>query len=291
MTPSQNTPTTRVRSSFGEDFRRFFTRGLAVLMPTLVTVAVVLYVLDLLWEYVGKHLLNGVRYTWLYLGRWGFVDERPAGYIGRALADEHFLTRVLGVVLAILAIYVLGLFIGNLIGRSFLRLGEAMLLKIPIIKAIYGPVKQVTEFLLADNTERFSGSRVVAVRPHESNIWSIGLVTGPAPPELQKTTGEPMVSVFIPSSPTAFSGYLLVVPRSQMVDLPLKVEEAMRLLVSGGVVLPPSMKPPGMKPPGMKSRGMKPVAGGDEPLGRPAGPPAVEADAATAKPVDAKPPT
>jgi uncharacterized membrane protein len=75
----------------------------------------------------------------------------------------------------------------------------------------------------------------VAVRPHSDEIWSIGLVTGAGIKSLTEAVGTDMVTVFIPSSPTSFSGYVLVVPRDRVIELPLSVEEAMRLLVTGGV--------------------------------------------------------
>src|SRR5688572_23088652 len=111
-------------------------------------------------------------------------------------------------------------------------------MKIPLIRAIYPAVKQVTDFVLAPGKARFEASRVVAVQPHVGGIWSIGLVTGAGLKSLDERVGEEMVMVFLPNSPAAFSGYVLVVPRSQVVDLPLTVEEAMRLFVSGGVILP-----------------------------------------------------
>ncbi len=80
-------------------------------------------------------------------------------------------------------------------------------------------------------------------------IWSIGLVTGSGLKPLSDSVGQEMVTVFVPSSPTAFSGYVLVVPRESVVELPLTVEEAMRLLVSGGVISPGSVVfEPGGKP-------------------------------------------
>jgi uncharacterized membrane protein len=113
---------------------------------------------------------------------------------------------------------------------------------LPLVKAVYPTVKQVTDFLLADRTSNFSGSRVVAVRPHAGNIWSVGLYTGS---EIHGITSEhEMVTVFIPSTPTAFTGYVVVVPREDIVELPLTVEEAMRLLLSGGVVEPNRKSPP-----------------------------------------------
>ena len=165
----------------------------------------------------------------------------PRAYIGRYWSEDQLSTKIVGVLLAVLAIYVLGLLIGNLIGRFFWRLGESLVMRLPIVRAIYPAVKQVTDFLLADKSDeagKFAGSKVVAIKPHASDIWSVALVTGPAPRSLSAATGEEMVTVFMPSSPTAFSGYVIVVPKSGVVELPLTVEEAMRMLVSGGVIIP-----------------------------------------------------
>jgi uncharacterized membrane protein len=144
----------------------------------------------------------------------------------------------MGVILAIIAVYIVGLLVGNLIGRVVWKSGEVMVMKIPVIRAIYPAVKQVTDFVLQERKPQFQASRVVACQPHEKGIWSIGLVTGPGVRSLSDLTGEEMVTVFVPSSPTAFSGYVLVVPRQSVVELPMTVEEAMRLLISGGVIAP-----------------------------------------------------
>ena len=118
-------------------------------------------------------------------------------------------------------------------------------MRVPLIRAIYPAVKQVTDFVLAERKQTFEGSRVVAVHARDPNVWSIGLVTGAGVRRLNEAVSEEMVTVFIPSSPTAFSGYVVVVPRDVVVELPLTVEEAMRLLISGGVISPESAaKPP-----------------------------------------------
>jgi uncharacterized membrane protein len=131
-------------------------------------------------------------------------------------------------------VYIVGVLVGNLIGRTAWRLAEAAVMRVPLIRAIYPAVKQVTDFLLAERKQSFEGSRVVAVHARDPDVWSIGLVTGSGLRRLNEAVNDDMVTVFIPSSPTAFSGYVVVVPRDRMVDLPLTVEEAMRLLVSGG---------------------------------------------------------
>ena len=239
-TDQPSRPPKRPRVGFGEDFRRFFLRGLAALLPTLITLSLLWWIWNFLWESLGRHLIFGIKWTWLSLAEGGYVRPEPAGYIGRYWSDELFRTRLIGVLLAILAVYVVGVFVGNFIGRQMWRIAEVAVMKIPIIRAIYPAVKQVTDFVIADKSTQFQGSRVVAVQPHEKGIWSIGLITGPGLPPLSAAVGEEMVTVFVPSSPTAFSGYVLVVPRQSVIELPLTVEEAMRLLVSGGVLVPSS---------------------------------------------------
>jgi uncharacterized membrane protein len=232
-------PRRRRRLGFGEDFRRFFLRGLAALMPTLITLWLLVWVWDFLWLNVGRLIISAIRVIWLQLSIRGIVPFAQPGYIGRALNDELIGTRVLGVLLAVVLVYVVGVFVGNLLGRTAWRLAEHGVMKIPLIRAIYPAVKQVTDFLLSDKSNsQFQGSKVVAVEPHEKGIWSIGLVTGSGLRPLTDATGREMITVFVPSSPTAFSGYVLVVPKDSVIELPLKVEEAMRLLVSGGVITP-----------------------------------------------------
>jgi len=114
-------------------------------------------------------------------------------------------------------------------------------MRLPLVKAIYPAVKQVTDYQLADRSARagqFQGSRVVAVQARSQGIWSIGLVTGSGYRPLNDAVHGDMVTVFIPSSPTSFSGYVVVAHREAIVDLPLTVEEALRMLISGGVIVP-----------------------------------------------------
>ena len=238
----------RVRIGFVDDFKRFFLGGLKALLPTLITISLVLWVWDLLWEHIGQYLITAIKSIWAWLSDEGLLPFQPKLYIGMYWSDDKIQTHVVGVLLAVLAVYVVGLIAGNLIGRTFWILGERIVMRIPIIRAIYPAVKQVTDFVLADRKEHFQANRVVAVQPHAGGIWSIGLVTGNGLRPLTERVGEEMITVFVPSSPTAFSGYVMVVPRSGVVELPMTVEEAMRLLVSGGVIEPSSMLKKALSP-------------------------------------------
>jgi uncharacterized membrane protein len=236
LTNDPNQPGLLRRPTFGQDFRRFFLSGMAALLPTLITFWLLVWAWNFLWEYLGRHLIFGIKWAWLQLAGVGVVRSEPAGYIGRYWSGDDVSTRILGVLLAVLLIYIVGVFIGNFIGRAFYRLIETAVMRLPLIRAIYPSVKQITDFILSNRSSQFVASHVVAVQPHEKGIWSIGLVTGAGPRPLSDFTGDEMVTVFVPSTPTAFTGYVLVVPRSAVVELPISVEEAMRMLVSGGVI-------------------------------------------------------
>lgn len=227
------------RVSFGEDFRRFFVSGMAAVLPTLITLWVLVKLWDFLWESLGRHIIDAIREIWFYLVEHGYLRAEPAAYIREYWSKDSLLTRVVGVLLAILLVYAVGVFVGNIIGRMFYRLGERLVMRIPLIRAVYPAVKQVTDFVLSNRRgDRFSTSHVVAVQPHDNGIWSIGLITGGSLKPLADAINQELVTVFVPSTPTAFSGYMLVVPRQKVVELPMTVEEAMRLLVSGGVITP-----------------------------------------------------
>lgn len=231
-------------------------RGLAAILPTLVTLWLLIWVWDFLWQNIGQYIINLLRITWDDAIEQGWLPFQTRHYIVSQLDDSHLGTRVLGVLLSIVLVYIIGVFVGNLIGRAFWGVAERALLRIPLVRAIYPAVKQVTDFVLADRAHQFQGSRVVAVQPHEQNIWSIGLVTNSGDWVLGGDGPEEMVTVFVPSTPTSFSGYTLVVPRRKVIDLPMSVEEAMRLLVSGGVIMPGEGKTAGRD-------SMNAMAGGD----------------------------
>jgi uncharacterized membrane protein len=238
--PAWPAPPPRERASFAEDFRRFFLRGLATILPTLITLWLLLWVWNFLWESLGRHIIFLIKWSWLELVRTGAFRFQTAGYIGRYWDPDLYpiRTRLLGVTLAILLVYAVGVLAGNLIGKTAWRMAESGVLRIPLVRAIYPAVKQVTDFVLEDHSRQLRGSRVVAVQPHEQGIWSIGMVTGQADLPLHGPRAEEMVTVFVPSTPTAFTGYVLIVPRSKVMELPMTVEEALRLLVSGGVITP-----------------------------------------------------
>src|SRR5207248_5299572 len=178
-------------------------RGLAALMPTLVTIWLLLKVWDFLWQSIGIYIIMSLKRV---MSATDHLHRSPAlDDIRREFSDPQnvpWYVELTGVVLAVVLVYLVGLTVGNFIGRTAWRLAERAVMRIPLIRAIYPAVKQVTDFVLSDKTSQFAATRVVAVEPHAKGIWSIGLVTGPGIRPLSESIGAETITVFIPSSPT-----------------------------------------------------------------------------------------
>lgn len=217
--------------SFWSDFRRFFLRGLAAVLPTLLTVMIIVYLFRFVHNYLGVYINAGVIYLLVLVhGEW---TDTELWTVWR----EHMYLQGVGFVLAIVGIYFIGRFVASFIGRFVWRLAEKALMRAPLVKQIYPNVKQVTDFFLSDRKVDFS--RVVAVEYPRKGVWSLGLVTGPGMRTVSEATNSDLLTIFVPSSPTPVTGYTVTVRRDEVIDLPLTIDEALRFTVSGGVVVPP----------------------------------------------------
>ncbi|MFQ5719681.1 MAG: DUF502 domain-containing protein [Acidobacteriota bacterium] len=151
----------------------------------------------------------------------------------------------LGVVAVALLLYLVGLLAANVLGRQVLRATETLLMSLPGARTIYVASKQVIDTLRLPGTGAFQ--RVVLVEYPRRNVWAVAFVTGTA---RRASDGTPLLHLFLPTSPNPTSGMMLIVPASDVTDLDLGVEEAVRLVVSGGI-LGPEVYPlaPGPLPP------------------------------------------
>ena len=154
------------------------------------------------------------------------------------LAFKKHKLHLLGFLIAIVLVYFVGFFLASFIGRATWRMAEGLLLRIPVVNAVYPNIKQVTDFLLSERKIEFSS--VVAVQYPRQGIWSLGLATGQPMPQVQGRVSEELVTVFIPSSPTPVTGYVIQIPRSDVIELNLTLDEALRFTISGGVIGPGS---------------------------------------------------
>ncbi len=143
---------------------------------------------------------------------------------------------LIGLMLAIAAVYIVGRLLGGFVGRTFYRNIETILTRFPIVKQVYPHVKQVVDFLFSgEKRPRFN--RVVVLEYPRKGVWSLGLLTGDTLKAIADQAGD-SVTVFIPSSPTPFTGYTITVPRRDVREVPISVDEALRFTVSGGVLVP-----------------------------------------------------
>jgi uncharacterized membrane protein len=143
----------------------------------------------------------------------------------------------LGVVATLLMILLVGMLATNYFGRSILAFSERAMGRIPLVKGIYSLFKQVSDTVL--NTDRQGFRKVVLIEYPRRGIWSVGFVTGVSQGEVQAMTDRHMLNVFVPTTPNPTSGYYILVPEEEAREMEMNVEEAFKLIISGGMVTPP----------------------------------------------------
>jgi uncharacterized membrane protein len=146
----------------------------------------------------------------------------------------------------ILAMYLLGRFLALGVGRFFVQLLEGVIRRLPLVRTVYSSVKQVTEFMFSESELQFK--RVVAVEFPRKGLWSVGLVTNESFRAISEAAGEPVVAVMVPYSPWSLSGYTVVVPKRETIDLNMTLDQAIQFIVSCGVVVPSHQLPRPAKP-------------------------------------------
>ncbi len=193
--------------------RRYLVAGLLVWVPLGVTLLIISWMVSLMDT------------TLLLLPE----PWRPDHWIG-------FRVPGLGFVLTAVVVLGTGFVIVHLFGRHVVGLGERIVARIPIVRSIYSSVKQVTETMFSNSGQAFH--RVVLVKyPHPSS-WTIGFLTGDSAEEACRGTNRDLVNVFVPTTPNPTSGFFLLVPREEIVDLDMSVDDGLKMLLSLGVVQP-----------------------------------------------------
>jgi uncharacterized membrane protein len=208
------------------NLRRYLVAGVLVWLPILATVWVVTFIL---------HLMDLT------------LDVLPPGYRPQALVG--FPLPGLGAVFALVVLLLTGVLVTNLIGRRLVVWGEELLNRIPVVRTVYGGVKSFAESVFSQSN---AFRKVVMIEYPRVGVWSIGFLTADDVPEVSERLGEPHVAVYISSALNATAGYLVVVPRRDVVELEMSVDAAMKMIITCGVVVPP--------PPARTSSLAKPAA-------------------------------
>ncbi|MBD0362273.1 MAG: DUF502 domain-containing protein [Coleofasciculus sp. C3-bin4] len=148
----------------------------------------------------------------------------------------NLLNLVVGLTVPLLCILLIGLMARNIAGRWLLDFGERILQAIPLAGSVYKTLKQLLETLLKDSNGKFR--RVILVEYPRQGIWAIAFVTGTMSSEIQSQMTRPMLSVFIPTTPNPTTGWYAIVPEDEVVNLSMSIEDAFKVVISGGIVSP-----------------------------------------------------
>ena len=142
----------------------------------------------------------------------------------------------LGLIVLVIVLILIGMFAAGFLGRFFIRLGEWFLSRMPLISSMYSLLKQIFETVFSSKTQAFK--KVVMLEYPRKGIWILGLVSADLKGEIEQKLPDQMVNVFIPTTPNPTSGFLIFVPKKDIIELDMSVEEAIKFIVSGGLVEP-----------------------------------------------------
>ncbi|MBI3754080.1 MAG: DUF502 domain-containing protein [Deltaproteobacteria bacterium] len=198
-------------------FKRYFITGLLVVVPLYLTVNIfglIVGYMDTMLKYLPEPL-------------------QPDTYL-------PFHIPGLGVIFTIGVIFLMGLLATNLLGKKLVEIGDGILARIPLFKGIYKPIKQLLETFLATGYSDFR--RVVLIEFPSRGMYSVGFLTGVAAGEVQAKTAEKVVNVFLPTTPNPTTGFYLLIPEKDIIPLDMSVEDAFKLIITGGMVSPEKAK-------------------------------------------------
>jgi len=255
--------------TFSADFRRFFGRGLAILLPTVVTLWILWQAIGFVYTNVAQPINRATRLSVLWVVPQVFKEESlPAwfqvtdeeilayrvtedvsyntadGTLRRTMRREylrefwsdHWYLSLTGFFIAILLIYLAGVLISNFFGRQIYNRLERLISQIPGFKQVYPHVKQLVDMILGDKKLAFS--KVVLVEYPSAGIWTMGFLTGDSMRFFDGVAGGRVVSVFIPTSPTPFTGFTINVLGEKVIEIEISIEEALRFVITAGVLTP-----------------------------------------------------
>ena len=215
-----NTETPRLiqpprKRGFLARLRTYFLAGVVVTAPIGITVWLLWLVVDLFDRAV--------------------VPLIPEGYDPSDVLSVN--VPGVGIAIVLILVTLAGAFVTNVAGRFLVRFGDRLVARVPVVRTVYGVLKQIIDSVLAQSANAFR--EVVLIEYPRRGIWVIGFVTSSTQGEVQRVMDEEMVNLFLPTTPNPTSGFLLFVPRKDCIHLDMSVEEGVKLVISGGIVSPP----------------------------------------------------
>lgn len=209
-----------VSSSWSARLRVYFFAGVLVTAPIGVT-------LTLAWWFIS-HIDRAV------------MPLVPEGYHPGTIIREAFGVQLdvpgAGLIIVIVAVTLIGWLTAGLLGRWIVRLGESILNRMPVIRNFYGAVKQILETVLQKQSDAFK--QAVLIEYPRKGLWAVAFVTANTQGEMQRKLGAEYLNVFLPTTPNPTSGFLLLVPKAEVLPLEMSVEDAVKMVISAGIVNP-----------------------------------------------------
>jgi len=195
-------------------FKRYFITGLLISLPLLVT-------------------------CWLTWKALGAIEGGIARLFDRMVEKGVFASDPyifgMGIVLVVVAMIGIGVFANRTLGRRLISLGESILARVPFISKVYLTVREMRDTFVG---QKRIFTRLVLVEYPRRGVWCIGFITRETEGEIKQKAGDNMLNVFIPTTPNPTSGYLVFVPKKDAIELDMSVEEGMKLVISGGAIVP-----------------------------------------------------
>jgi len=213
-------------------------------LPTIVTIGIFVWGYKFIQNNISVHINRGlVRLT---MSVKGLEWDDPSNELVKQVWNRFWVDgwgSIAGFLIALVAVCVVGALLASVMGRTLWRMVEKFIMNTPVLRKVYPYVKQVTDFLFAQEEQgRPPFSRVVAVEYPRKGIWSVGFVTGSGLEKVVNNVKKEFLTILIPTSPTPFTGFIIMVPRNKTIDLDMTIEEAFRFTVSGGVIAPGQKK-------------------------------------------------
>jgi uncharacterized membrane protein len=205
-----------------QSIRKRFVTGLLIVLPALITILLLRWLFGIVDRWITPFFIR----FFIIIGLRDLLSHDLFQYF----------VPLVGIVITFITILGIGLLGTNLLGKRLIRDFDRLMLRIPLVKAIYGSARQLLNSFNATGKEAFR--EVVMLEYPRRGIYSIGFVTCPSLPELRDHVERNLINIFIPTTPNPTSGYLLMVPREDLIPLNLTIEEAIKLIVSGGIFTP-----------------------------------------------------
>jgi uncharacterized membrane protein len=209
-------------------FRRYFIRGLAILLPTVLTIWLIVWGFNFIYNNLSVYVKYGIAFLLTNAGV--LPEELNQFWINWAMSLAGFLIAV-GIILAC------GIILGSVFGKTIWKETERIIKRTPILGQIYPFFKQITDFFFNEDSRKMF-KRVVAVEFPRKGIWSVGLVTGEGVKKISEHAEKEFLTVVIATTPSPLTGFLIIVPADEVIDLDMSIEEAFRFIISAGLIEP-----------------------------------------------------